>query len=116
MMKPLLELTDRELERCLSKAYQKVYDYEKEQSRRMLIERYGTDKPELNEYSLSISADCPLTVFAQSEEDAIEIATINLCIDQPTDQIEINDSPEVTIDDIQLVAGSENKPIFLCRD
>lgn len=94
MAKPPTELTDDELEAACHRTWKRYYEVVKEKNRRRMVERYGTDRPMLNEYSVEISVECEsLTVKAKTSEEAPEIASneIYLMTDAHR-QIEFNDS------------------------
>ena len=73
MKKRLEELSDRQLEKAADRAWQELYKYREEMSRRELIDHYGADNPELNTYTLWATVEGRFDVKARSEEEAKEI-------------------------------------------
>jgi hypothetical protein len=105
MATSLTELTDDELEAAYDRTWNRHYEVVKEKERRRMVERYGTDSPVLNEYSVEISVECEsLTVKAKTSEEAAEIASNEIYLMTDANrQIEFNDLLEIAVADVYLI-------------
>jgi hypothetical protein len=101
------DMTDHELETAYETAWSRYRLFGAELNRRKLIQEYGTDTPELTDYSVEISVTCPLTVQAKSQDDAERLVLDWVCLtDERYDQITYDDIPEITIDGLLWEAAA----------
>lgn len=105
----LTELSDRELEKASDRTWRKHYEVVKEQQRRRLIQRYGTENPELNTYTVDLRIDhAPLTVKSRSAEEARIIAEgETYLMTDACDQVHFDDMPDYRVHDVELIEGEE---------
>lgn len=66
----LMDLTQNQIESRIQSANKRLYDLHQELARRDQLRKYGTDKPDLTEYAVSVSATFCLSVMATSTADA----------------------------------------------
>jgi hypothetical protein len=107
----LTALSDRELETAYERAWKRYYKAVREQNRRRMIERYGSENPELDEYLVELSLECTfsMTVKARSIDEAEQIARDDCYINTENyDQIDFWDSPSWVADaelEVEAVAA-----------
>ena len=112
MTKPLTELPFYELSKQIGRLAKKTYDLNREAVRPFLIERYGTETPELKTYQSYVTLSVPLTVYAKDEADAKELINdhVNIEIGHPAAMwidsipgtlIELDDMQTLDIDELE---------------
>jgi hypothetical protein len=101
--RPPSTLSDCELKHAVDRTWRKHSACVEEQNRRRRIERYGTSEPDLRSYHVVASiGSIVLTVKAQSEKDAEEIAQDALYVGyENRDQIVIDDWNGVEVDNVE---------------
>jgi hypothetical protein len=120
MTKPLTELTFYDLRKQTNRLAKKTYDLNRETARRFLVERYGTETPELKTYQSYVTLSVPLTVYAKDEADAKELINDHVYIEIghpaamwiasiPGTLIELDDMQTLDIDELE--EKTEEEPL-----
>jgi hypothetical protein len=107
MTKLLTELTVRELSQKYGRLRVKVRELEREFARRYLIDRYGSETPNLKEFSAYVSLSVPVTVLAADLDDAKQILEDNLEIHQDISQTMSPHGSLIEFDDMNLLEIDE---------
>lgn len=98
-MKTLSELSNRELDKAADRVWRRYYTYLEEQNRRRNVEAYGTDQPELSDYTVDITCQASVYVKAISPHEAAGLVRRNMVLFSDNPQIS-PDFEEITIHDV----------------
>ena len=110
-MSKMTDLSDRELQRLCDRREKAYYEAINEKARRNRIRDYGSEILKiLNEYQMLVCLSFPVSVYAKTGEGAENIVRKNIYpYGELAQQIEYNDMPGFSIDDIELTKPGETE-------